>query len=100
MPKQKILRDIRVGLLYFALLTIGAILAGALIEFFVILFKWLEVLFADGSVVRANIAAQIQKDKMAGSNFSSELFVKMLGGWALCLLAYGYRFFNGRWPHE
>jgi hypothetical protein len=94
------LRDVRVGLVYFVLLTVGAILAGALIEFVVTLFKWIEVLLLDGSAVRANIAAQLQREKMAGSNFSSELFVKALWGWALCLFSYCFRFFNGRWPHE
>ena len=94
------LKDLRIAILYFALLTIGAILAGALIEFLVTLFKWLEVVITDGSVVRANIAAQLQKDRMASSNFSSYLFTKALWGWALCLFAYGFRFFNGRWPHE
>lgn len=94
------LRDLLIGTLYFVLLTIGALLAGALIEFLVTLFKWLEVVVTDGSVVLANIAAQIQKEKMAGSNFSSELFTKALWGWALCILAYGFRFLNGRWPHE
>ena len=94
------LKDFRIAILYFALLTIGAILAGALIEFLVTLFKWLEVVITDGSVVRANIAAQLQKDRMDSSNFSSDLFTKALWGWALCLFAYCFRFFNGRWPHE
>lgn len=94
------IKNIFIGTLYFILLTIGALLAGALIEFLVTLFKWLEVLVTGGSVELANIATQIQKKKMAGSNFSSELFTKALWGWALCIFAYGFKFFNGRWPHE
>jgi uncharacterized membrane protein len=94
------IKNIFIGTLYFIVLTIGALLAGALIEFLVTLFKWLEVLFSEGSVVVANIAAQIQKEKMAASNFSSELFTKALWGWALCIFAYGYKIFSGRWPHE
>lgn len=93
-------KNIFIGALYFILLTIGALLAGTLIEFLVTLLKWLEVLITEGSVVIANIAAQIQKEKMVGPNFSSELFTKALWGWAVCILAYGFKIFNGRWPHE
>jgi len=93
-------KNILIGTLYFILLTIGALLAGALIEFLVTLFKWMEVLFTEGSVGTANIAAKIQKENMAASNFSSELFTKALWGWAICIFAYGYKLFNGRWPHE
>ena len=94
------LKNILIGTLYFIILTIGSIFAGALIEFLVVLFKWLGTLITEGSFILANVAAQMQKEKMAGSNFSSELFSKALWGWALCILAYGFRFFNGQWPHE